>query len=293
MARREQGIALLIAETSVHCGVGQDVGAIDLPIQRDKVTRTPVIYGSSLKGGWRDAVHARDRRIATDLFGPRVDEDKARLERGAVGVGEARTLLYPVPSVQGLFAYVTSPGELARLRRAYTVAGVAGPQQWPAEVPGDGAAFVSGSALRFGARTGQQVIALGEYTLTATESEALRVFGQWVADKLLPGKEFGYWRRALASQSALVSDDQFRAFVDPAVVVTRVQLEEGKKTVKQGGLLTEEVLPADVILWAGLNADNGRLDRLTTALPVVVTVGGDETIGRGMLRHAILRGTAA
>jgi CRISPR-associated protein Cmr4 len=290
MVRREQGIALLIAETSIHCGVGQDVGAIDLPIQRDKVTRTPVIYGSSLKGGWRDAVHGRDAGEARLLFGPRVDASKEPLERGAVGVGEARVLCYPVPSVQDLFAYVTSPGELARLRRACKVADVSGPQQWPTEVPDDGTAFVSGDKLRFGARAGRQVVALGEYTLTVTESEALRAFGQWVAEKLLPGKEFDYWRKALVSHSVLVSDDQFRAFVNPAVVVTRVQLEEGKKTVKTGALLTEEVLPADVILWAGLNGD---LDGLATALPAVVTVGGDETIGRGMLRHAILRGAAA
>ncbi|MGH8908447.1 MAG: type III-B CRISPR module RAMP protein Cmr4 [Egibacteraceae bacterium] len=290
MAPREQGIALLIAETSIHCGVGQDVGPIDLPIQRDKVTRTPVIYGSSLKGGWRDAVHARDPGNATRRFGPRVDASKEPLERGAVGVGEARVLCYPVPSAQGLFAYVTSPGELARLRRACKVAGVTGPRQWPTEVPDDGTAFVSGDKLRFGAGAGPQVIALGEYTLTATESEELRAFGQWVAAMLLPGEELDYWGKALTSQSVLVSDDQFKAFVNPAVVVTRVQLEEGKKTVKKGQLLTEEVLPADVILWAGLN---GAIDQLATALPAVVTVGGDETIGRGMLRHAILRGAAA
>ncbi|MGH8931188.1 MAG: hypothetical protein ACRDZO_11340, partial [Egibacteraceae bacterium] len=147
--------------------------------------------------------------------------------------------------------------------------------------------------LRFGVGSGQQVVALGEYTLAATESEELRAVGQWVAQALLPGKDFAYWANALASQTVLVSDDQFRSFVSPAVVVTRVQLEEGKKTVKAGALLTEEVLPADVILWAGLNADNGGLGRLATALPAVVTVGGDETIGRGVLRHAILPVAAA
>lgn len=293
MGVREQGIALLMAESTIHCGVGQDVGPIDLPIQRDQVTRTPVIYGSSLKGAWRDAVHVRDSndsKWAKKLFGPRVDaEDPSqKLERGAVGVGEARVLFYPVASVQRLFAYVTCPGELARFHRACTVAEIAGPQRWPGESPVEDEALVSSNQLAIS----DEPLKLGlrEFTLSATQDDALGEVGAWVGDHLFKDKALEYWRKALKNHAIMVSDDQFRTFVDPCIVVTRVQLEEGTKTVKDQMLLTEEVLPADVVMWAGLHAEPDKLDELIDVLPQVITVGGDETVGRGAMRHVILKG---
>ena len=53
-----QASALLVlrAHTGIHAGVGQEVGTVDLPIQRERVTNFPVIRGPSVKGALRQAV---------------------------------------------------------------------------------------------------------------------------------------------------------------------------------------------------------------------------------------------
>lgn len=48
-----------------HAGIGRGVGYIDLPIDRDGVTRWPIIRGSAFKGVWRDwAPYSRKRRTS-------------------------------------------------------------------------------------------------------------------------------------------------------------------------------------------------------------------------------------
>ena len=41
--------------SSLHCGSGNDLGIIDLPIQREKHTSFPKVESSSLKGALREA----------------------------------------------------------------------------------------------------------------------------------------------------------------------------------------------------------------------------------------------
>ena len=40
----------LIVETPLHAGSGSDLGAVDLPIQRERHTDFPKVEGSSVKG---------------------------------------------------------------------------------------------------------------------------------------------------------------------------------------------------------------------------------------------------
>ncbi|RMD58772.1 type III-B CRISPR module RAMP protein Cmr4, partial [Candidatus Parcubacteria bacterium] len=43
-------LMFLHALSPLHAGTGQGVGAIDLPIAREKGTEIPIVPGSSLKG---------------------------------------------------------------------------------------------------------------------------------------------------------------------------------------------------------------------------------------------------
>ena len=56
-------ILFIYAEEPIHCGIGQGLGAVDQPIQREKHTGFPVIYGSGVKGAMREA--ARSLRAET------------------------------------------------------------------------------------------------------------------------------------------------------------------------------------------------------------------------------------
>ncbi|WP_297458238.1 type III-B CRISPR module RAMP protein Cmr4, partial [Thermococcus sp.] len=109
----------------VHAGSGSETSVIDLPIQREKHTGFPVIWGQSLKGVLRHAFEdgGMDLEVIYSIFGPDVDELRKNAYAGAISVGDAKILLFPVRSAKGVFAYVTSPLVLERFKRDMELAG--------------------------------------------------------------------------------------------------------------------------------------------------------------------------
>ena len=102
----------LLAETFIHPGAGQTNGVIDLPVSREAATNYPFIPGSSLKGALQEAVAAipdlRDER--SFYFG-------TQEAAGTLLVSDARLLLLPVRSLNGVYKWVTCPHLLERLQR--------------------------------------------------------------------------------------------------------------------------------------------------------------------------------
>jgi CRISPR-associated protein Cmr4 len=117
-------LLVMLAETPVHAGTGAELGAVDLPIQRERHTRFPTIHGSGVKGVLRDLSERLNGNekdgITAALFGSRPPEGAGGepLEAGSLMVGDARLLLLPVRSVgAAAFAWVTSPYVLSRFLR--------------------------------------------------------------------------------------------------------------------------------------------------------------------------------
>ena len=48
----------IYVETPLHAGSGRGLGAVDLPIQRERITGYPIIQASSVKGKLRAEVRA-------------------------------------------------------------------------------------------------------------------------------------------------------------------------------------------------------------------------------------------
>ncbi|WP_337892740.1 type III-B CRISPR module RAMP protein Cmr4, partial [Mesomycoplasma ovipneumoniae] len=116
-------ILFLHALSPLHPGTGQGVGSIDLPIARERSTGIPYLPGSSIKGVLRDAANGKlnkDKLLA--LFGP--ETGSASEFAGAAVFGDAKLLLFPVRSLAGVFAYVTSPYLLERFAREAGFAGL-------------------------------------------------------------------------------------------------------------------------------------------------------------------------
>ena len=117
----------MFTETPLHAGSGDDLGLVDLPIQRERHTGFPKVEASSLKGGIREAfenqrtiefdghsLSGEEKKLAMSLsFGP----DDGDLHAGALGFTDARLLLFPVRSMRGVFAWVTCPEVIGRLQR--------------------------------------------------------------------------------------------------------------------------------------------------------------------------------
>src|SRR5229473_7269463 len=112
----------LYVETPLHAGVGSGLSSIDLPIQRERATQYPMIQGSGIKGKLRAAAEEltereqapfSDYQVVNIVFGPKNGNEHA----GALIVGDARILLFPVRSLNGVFAYTTSYDVLNRFMR--------------------------------------------------------------------------------------------------------------------------------------------------------------------------------
>ena len=282
----------IYVETPLHAGTGRGLGAVDLPIQRDVVTGYPLVQAGSLKGRLR--AEAREKEMAAEdlkaIFGPDAG-DRASEHAGALSPGDARLLLFPLRSLAGVFGWATSGDVLARFRRDAAMAGVQ--LEWP--LPEDlreVEALVSGDRL-----VAWERVVLEEYAFAPRQSEEVARIGRWLADHALPtGEEYGYWRESLPQRLVLLPQDAFRDFTQLSTQVdTSVRLMPETKTVADGALWTEEALPTDTLLYAPLMASPSRnpggprlsgtelLEKLRGLGMNRMQLGGDETIGRGMV----------
>jgi CRISPR-associated protein Cmr4 len=262
----------LFARTPVHVGAGSSVGAIDMPIQRERHTQIPIIPGSSLKGVLRDLWKQGDAE-QIELFGP--ESDAKEHVAGNLLVGEARVVCFPVRSAAGSFAWITSPLALARYARD---AGAKAP-----DLPAvDDESCLASENVLVG---GSAVLEEYAFKLKGPPTSAVALLGG-----ALPGDAL--WA-TLADRLVVVSDGIFSHFCAAACEVQqRVCLNENK-TVEN--LFNQENVPSETLFYAVMGERKpGALDRLHAKLKeaAVLQVGGDETIGLGVCTVRMSGGAA-
>jgi CRISPR-associated protein Cmr4 len=299
----------LYAESPVHTGAADSLDVLDLPVQREAATGYPVIWGQSLKGALRQA--ARDAAHGgrggwtasqvTTIFGSEVGDQAGDggTTPGLLAVGDAQLAAMPVPTLRRTFAWVTSEIALGRLARKYATARRATPEG-PSVGPDQGKAADT-------AWTGPSGEVLGPFVvpIDPAPDEALRAWaGQLAADAVSTGGPFGSFARKLREDLLLVGSDimpeLLRECTEQSV---RVQLGE-TKTV-QNGPFYSEYLPAETILAASLTlrppGGSGAAERHSQHQEVLrallhdrlLQVGGDETLGKGLVRAQLLAEAAA
>ena len=273
------------ALTGLHPGAGTAPGVVDLPVQRERHTRWPLIPGSSLKGVLRSACRTQlEREDLRAAFGP--ETANAGDFGGALSITDARLLAFPVRSLRGVFAWVTCRPALDRFARdAQLLVGIDCVPAAP-EVE-RGKAACSGEGLLIADRL---VLEEFEYE-PLPESDAASAVACWLSDHVLCDEAT---RRRLQRNLVVLHEDDFTWFVRHATeIVARVGLDYKTKTVKDGALFYEEFLPAETIFHATVIAVASRsnrvkasasemLERLQGALPKVLQIGADETIGKGL-----------
>ena len=122
----ETAFFTLMAETSIHAGASESEGAVDLPIQREKHTGWPCIFGSGIKGAMRAKAETIPDIDRTTIFGPPPKDNNAGDHAGSLLVSDARLLFLPVRSLTGHYRWVCGPALLKRLERDLRRAGKAG-----------------------------------------------------------------------------------------------------------------------------------------------------------------------
>ncbi|MBB5149086.1 type III-B CRISPR module RAMP protein Cmr4 [Ureibacillus thermosphaericus] len=288
---------LLHSLSSVHAGSGSEVGIVDLPIQRESHTGYPKIESSTLKGALRMTVtdiadlHENRQQLLEKVslvFGASPKESSNENLASAIGLADARILFFPVKSLRGVFAWVTSPYALNRfvnelkLYGSNLLEGLKIPQE------------PSVSSDKLFIRDNK--IVLEEYTFELNESEKLKQVAETLQGKLFQGFDSDFAERVV-----LLNDNDFLDFVKLSTEVnTRINIDPITGTVKPGALWNEENVPPETIFYSFLFASHVRkindLDDLKTAddvtsflknpeiLPNVFQLGGNSTLGRGMLR---------
>lgn len=296
----------LYVETPLHAGSGTSLGIVDLPIQRERTTGYPIVQASGLKGCLREAADAMAENKADDekqqikqkikiTFGP--ETTGASEHAGALSVGDARILLFPVRSLMGVFAWVTSKGVLARFKRDAQMAGVA--VNWTETGPtANEATLVTSNTVVSDRRDGRVV--LEEFAFTAQQSSDAQTIANWLAQKALPsGSEYDYWRQELPKRLVILPENAFRDFTQFSTeVISRTRLQDETKTVAPGALWSEEHLPSDTLLYSVLLASKPRVSsppaELQDGAAVLnfvktcvngkrIQMGGDSTVGRGFI----------
>lgn len=293
----------LYVETPLHAGSGSSIGVVDLPIQRERVTKFPLVQASGLKGKLRaEAGEALKRANDAEaekkigvVFGP--ESANANDHAGALSPGDARLLLFPIRSLIGVFAWTTCRTVLARFIRDLEASGNGRPVDWTLDnLPDQGGAWTVNDT---DVVTNGKVV-LEEFTFTATTHADVGTIANWLAaNALSQTDEYSFFREKLRTSLVILPEDAFRDFTQFATeVVTRIRIDPETKTVAGTALWTEEHLPSDTVLYAPLHASRARTNSapngLKTADEVVkfvrdlqldrIQLGGDETVGRGIVK---------
>ncbi len=305
----DRALLFLYAETPVHAGADTGLGALDLPIQREVTTRLPIIKGESLKGALREHLRppALDEATWKKMFGaapPKSGNPGGVLAPGDLRVHEAQLVAFPAPSLDG-FAWLTSPLARARLNRRAALAQIAAfPADAEAEADDadlaadDTRCLTTSTSNRGGKKMPRVKMALGSYAFTAVGNGDFKNWAGRLADLALPERpEHDFFRKKLRNDVYQVSDLAMTAITSECTVIAaRVQLgaedDDGNRTkTVQHGPFYSEYLPTETILVALLeSASPDHLTELTERVSGrVIQVGGDETIGKGLMWCKIVR----
>ncbi|MGQ0794195.1 MAG: type III-B CRISPR module RAMP protein Cmr4 [Deltaproteobacteria bacterium] len=295
-------VLFLYTETPLHVGSGSSLGVVDLPIQRERHTNFPMVQASGLKGSLRDYArqHSKDDSKINLVFGP--DSKGGSEHAGAIAFTDAKLLLFPVRSLKGIFAWVTCPSVLQRFMRDMTVAGLNPTLTIPSV--GDNEALITNSSEV----VVDNKVVLEEFSFSAKKTNEAEAVAKWISENAIPqSSEYGFWKGKIGKNLAILPDNAFRDFTEFSTeVIARTKIDNTTKTVATGALWYEEHLPSDTLLYSLAlatdvlgNGDKKNAD-FSTAEHVLKFItdleidrfqlGGDETVGRGIVKLQIAGG---
>lgn len=252
--------------TNMHMGAENEIGFVDMPIQREKHTGIPKMESSGIKG-----VLSREMPCKV-LFGSGIDETGEEYA-GKLRIYDGRVLLFPVQSGSNTFVYITCPFVLQRY--------------WN-EI---GESEVDLSKIN------NQLVG-GNKTKTKNEIETKISFGEFsfryecVYDmKALADIKASFINYLKGKEIVIVSDDIFSYFMEMGTVVrTRNKIDSVKGVAEN--LFSVEYLPEETILYSILEyrqEDENVFGKLEEYLGNIeyLQFGGEESLGKGITQIKI------
>ncbi len=300
--QRNQGAMLfLYAETPLHAGAGAGMGAIDLPLQRERMSGLPIIQGSGLKGAWREACQeGLGEELAGKLFGPKPpgDENEEQKESeswtGAAAFRDAGLLLLPLRTVFGGWAWATCPMVIQRLARDMSLFGIDIPRWAGLSPENEDAAIV----CKESAVAKNKVLYIEDVVYKADTDQLADSLAAYLQGALPEHESYKWFKDRIPFQLAVLSDAEFRYLAQTAMEVNiRIRMDQKTGTVAKGALWSEECFPAESLLWTVVTMTDARTKRdgpISKAPDLLdafcefvegkkrIRLGGDLTVGRGV-----------
>ncbi len=284
----KKGVVFFIRAISpLHPGAGQELGIVDLPVQRERHTGLPKIEASGVKGSIKEAFRemGEKQEKINVAFGP----DEGNEHASTLGFSEARLLLFPIKSAKGIFALATSPLVLRRFLRELSLPGIEGSKP-PNEVPRENTVPRASSIVL--QSQGEKYVILEEFSFKVREDEITNQWAAWLKEKA--GIE------EAPERLVILPDDEFSTLVNLSTeVITRIKINHKTGTVEEGALFTEEFLPSETVFYSLALATpltfadakkafpNGDLAdevlKFFKRIPKFIQMGGDATIGKGIV----------
>lgn len=277
----------------LHCGTGQAVGAIELPIAREKPTHIPIVPGSSLKGALRAQQEIEGIHLAA--FGPKTEQ--AGDQAGAVQFGDARLVLLPMRSVAGVFAWTTSPYLLRRFRKDLEATCIA---CWKEEiaVPTKQECLVAPGTVLM---TTLNRVVLDDLDFTAqSTSNKTEIVAKALGNAFFPGDMNS--QTFLKNHLCIVHDDVMGLLLEMGTELqAHVRLDPETKTVADGALWQEESLPVESLLASlvlvnpemkkgggGLSANAITEHVKALCHQKAIQFGGKASVGKGLCKVGLV-----
>ena len=266
----------LYFETPLHAPSGSVVGPIDQPVQRERTTQWPVVYASTLESSLCAMLaQVSGEDAAKALFGEDADQP------GALSIGDARLLLFPVRSSAAPFLWVTCPAVLSRLRRDLErTVGV--------EIPPAPSVKTDEIVTSNAWTHGEEAI--------AAEDVVLKPRAGYDPSKLLAllpsdGSAYDAFAKEVEASFGLVSDEVFGFLVRTA---TEVRVAGGMLGSEDSPSY-DEAIPADTLFYVpviGMGSKEEKasaLGRFGESVGTHLRIGKGEHIGRGWARTRLLK----
>ncbi|SHH53937.1 type III-B CRISPR module RAMP protein Cmr4 [Tepidibacter thalassicus] len=225
-------------ETPLHMGSDTEIGVVDMPIQREKVTGFPKLEASGIKGSIRKIFEREDKDLTNAIFGPEVDGSEYS---SCISFTDGKILLFPVKSVQGIFKWITCPLVLNRFIKDYNLflerneeINIVGENQYYSQNKIEDTVDVILEDFKFNLKRIKKLQVLDE------------IISNIKKDKNVPG----YLKDKIVNEEIIIlSDDEFKFFTEMYTEInTRIKIGiDG--IVEKGALFTEEYLPMETIMY--------------------------------------------
>lgn len=285
--------SILILETMspLHAGSETSLGLVDKPVQREKVTDFPVIYGSSLKGAIREFIEENDltseeKQKFYELFGPEGEGENNYAS--AITISDAKILLFPISSVKDIYTYITCPFVLKRFLNDCKILNEQVTIQMPDLNIDDNTVYINSGNSKI---IVNNFVVLSEFQFNIKKDEKLDSLFSYLSQKI----------GADINKICIISDNNFKYFTKYYTeIMPRVKIgENGTTDTDKGGgnLWYEENIPIYTVFYSLINVfKNRNTDEKKTSNEELYKffkqkfenlktfiIGGNKTIGKGIV----------